>query len=178
MSNNEQDPDGARHDQTPDHRRHADHQVREFPILFMQFGGQLLQLLGCLWLCCRRCGVGRYGQPLDLEAQPRLRPPDAAICTGQPVAEVEQLPRGRQRVGRRHLLRAVHCKVAQVLDDSGLGDQRRADQSAKRRLVDHGVEPVVVGCAQRGVVEHHIGRDALRFGDRGALVVRSAINEY
>ena len=61
----------------------------------------------------------------------------AGVGARQPVAEVKQLAHRRHPVPRGNGAGAlVSGFVAQVLDHLGLGQQRRADQVAERRLVE------------------------------------------
>ena len=71
-----------------------------------------------------------------------------AVGAGQPVANVEQLACGGQGIGGQDFAGAVHCQIAQVFDELGLGEHRIARRGPKRGLVNQGAQVVLVGQAQ------------------------------
>ncbi len=111
-------------------------------VTLLEPGFELEQLLGGL----RRFG-GRLGQLGEGEGLARRRAMRAAIGTGQPIAEVEQLAGGIDRICRGHLLGPMHRHIAQVFDKPGLGEQGLAHSGLEGGLVDEGAQVVLVRLA-------------------------------
>ena len=107
---------------------------------------------------CARQSVGREGERCVGVGAPAIGP-------REPVGQVKQFADSGDSLCRRHGLRLMDGRIAEVLNDPRLGDERRTDERLKRRFVDTSGEGRAVGVSEAPIVaieplDHHFQREA------------------
>lgn len=89
--------------------------------------------------------IGIEGERIGRLGAPRVVPREEE-------ANMEELAHRVQRIDLPHRPRRMDGEVAEILDDAGLGEDRRADRIAECGFVDEGAELVLIGQLQRAVI--------------------------